>query len=202
MAKLLLATLNPGKITEFRRLLGKIPGLELVIPLDLGLNLDVEETGATYAENAALKATAFATASGLPALGDDSGLEIAALGGEPGLHSARIAPTAAERRALVLAWLAGKPRPWQASFHSTLCLAIPSGENPPDGEQYFAEGVCMGQISPEERGAGGFGYDPIFLIEGDTRTMAELPPEEKDRLSHRGRAVEEMGQILAMVLGL
>lgn len=196
MAKLLLATQNPGKITEFRRLLGTLPGLELVIPVDLGLDLDVEETGNTYAENAALKAFAFAAASGLPSLGDDSGLEIAALGREPGPRSARIAPTAAERRALVLARLANKPRPWHASFHSTLCLSLPAGE------QYFAEGVCMGEINPEERGSGGFGYDPIFLIEGDTRTMAELSPEEKDRLSHRGRAVQEMAQILAMVLGL
>jgi XTP/dITP diphosphohydrolase len=154
MPKLMVATRNEGKITEFRRLFAHLPGLELVVPADLGLDIEVEESGSTYAENAALKAVALAAASRLPALGDDSGIEIAALNGEPGLHSARIAPTAAERRAIVLRRLAGKPRPWHASFHSTLCLALPSGE------QYLAEGVCLGEISPEERGPGGFGYDP------------------------------------------
>lgn len=196
MARLLLATNNPGKVKEFHSLLAGLADLELVTPAEIGVELDVVENGKDYAENAALKARAFCEVSGLPSLADDSGLEIAALGGEPGLHSARVAPTAAERRALVLARLAGKPQPWLAKFRSVVCLALPHGE------LYFAEGVCDGEISPEERGQGGFGYDPIFLVAGDTRTMAELAPEEKDRLSHRAKAMEEMKQILAMVLFL
>lgn len=195
MPTLLLASNNPGKLEELRSLLGGWPRLELVTPAELGLAVEVPEIGKDYAENAALKARAFAEASGLPALADDSGLEVDALGGRPGLNSARIAPTAAERRMLLLTWLAGKPRPWKAVFRSTVCLAVPIGEI------YFAEGECQGEISPEERGRGGFGYDPIFIVEGLGRTMAELTLAEKNRLSHRARAVEKIQEVVAGIHG-
>lgn len=192
--QLLLATNNPGKIDELRWLLEGLPSLDLVTPAELGLDLEPEENGKDYAENAALKARAFAQAGGLPSLADDSGLEVASLGSEPGLQSARIAPTAAERRALLLSWLAGKPRPWTAVFRSTVCLAFP------DGRLHLAEGECRGEISPEERGSGGFGYDPIFIVEGLGMTMAELSMGEKNRLSHRSRAVAKIKEVLTKEL--
>lgn len=190
MPVLLLATNNPGKIDELRSLLAGLPTLQTTTPEELGLRLEVEESGATYAENARLKALAFAQASSLPALADDSGLEVEALAGGPGLHSARIAPTAAERRKLLLRWLADKPQPWKARFLSTLCLALPNGQ------VHLVEGVCQGEISPEERGNGGFGYDPIFVVDGMQRTMAELALQEKNRLSHRAKAVEKILSII------
>lgn len=190
MPLLFLATNNPGKVEELRSLLASLPTLQITTPDDLGLRLEVDENGQTYAENASLKALAFAQAGGLPALADDSGLEVEALGGRPGLHSARIAPTAAERRALLLTWLSEKPRPWKARFCSTLCLALPGGQ------VHVVEGICEGEISPEERGTGGFGYDPIFVVEGMQRTMAELTLEEKNRLSHRAKAMDRMKLIL------
>ncbi|MEX1247468.1 MAG: RdgB/HAM1 family non-canonical purine NTP pyrophosphatase [Anaerolineales bacterium] len=195
MPKLLLASNNPSKLEELRSLLVDLPRLELLAPADLAISLEVPEDGKDYTENAALKAKAFAEASGLPALADDSGLEVEALGGGPGLHSARIAPTAAERRALLLSWLAGKPQPWNATFRSTICLALPGGET------HYAVGECRGQISPVERGQGGFGYDPIFIVEGLGKTMAELSPAEKNRLSHRARAVEKIRVILTRIYG-
>jgi XTP/dITP diphosphohydrolase len=186
ITRLLLATTNPGKLTELLPLLDGL-GLVLVTPADLGLRLEVEENGATYAENAGLKAAAFCAASGLPCLADDSGLEVDALDGRPGLHSARFSPipgaSDADRRRRLLEQLAGRPRPWTARFRCVVALAIP-------GQALrFAEGICPGEIIPQERGAGGFGYDPVFLLPELGRTMAELPMEEKNRLSHRARAV-------------
>lgn len=191
--QILLATNNPGKLEELRSLLVDLPGLELVSPLDLGLSITVAETGTSYEENALQKARTFSAASGLPALADDSGLEVAALDGAPGLHSARTAPTAAERRALLLQQLTGKPRPWLAIFRSTVALALPSGDI------HLAAGECRGEISPVERGQGGFGYDPIFIVEGLNRTMAELTMEEKNRLSHRARAIAKIKATLTTV---
>ncbi len=188
--KILLASNNPGKLDELRALLAG-SGLKLVSPKDIGLSITVEETGAIYKENAALKAEAFAKASGLPALADDSGLEVEVLGGYPGLHSARTAHTAAERRAVLLRQLAGKPQPWRAVFRSTVVLALPNGQI------YFAEGECKGEISHVERGQGGFGYDPIFIVEGMDRTMAELSMEDKNRLSHRAKAIEKIKAFLS-----
>lgn len=189
-ARILLASNNPGKLEELRSLLGSLRGLELVSPEDIGLSITVEENGSTYMEYSELKARAFAAASGLPSLADDSGLEVERLDGAPGLRSARTAPTADGRRALLLLQLAGKSRPWQAIFRSTVALALPSGE------LHLAEGVCRGEISPVESGEGGFGYDPIFIVEGMERTMAELSMEEKNRLSHRARAVEKIRDVL------
>ena len=186
--KLLIATNNRGKVRELRELLRGLP-LELVTPQEMGLELEVEEDGQTYAENASKKALAFARASGLLSLADDSGLEVEALGGAPGLHSARYSPKPgagdAERRALLLQTLkdSGVPRPWRAEFHATIAVATPKGE------VRLAEGRCPGEIIPEERGTGGFGYDPIFLLPELGLTMSELAMEQKNRLSHRARAV-------------
>jgi XTP/dITP diphosphohydrolase len=198
LPKLLLATNNPGKIVEIKTLLGGL-GIELLTPADLGLRLEVEEDGETYAENASKKAAAFARLSGLVSLGDDSGLEVDALDGSPGLHSHRFAPqpgaTDADRRKYLLARLAGRPRPWTARFRATVAVALPSGE------VRLASGDCAGQIIPVERGENGFGYDPIFLIPELGRTMAELVMQEKNRLSHRARAVQNAIPILQAVLG-
>lgn len=184
---LLLATTNPGKLEELRALLDDLRGVALVAPVDLGLTLEVEETGASYVENAALKARAYMRASGLATLADDSGLEVEALEGAPGLYSARYAPqpkaTDADRRAYLLEQLAGNARPWKAVFRSVVCVVFL------DGQAWFAEGECRGEIIREERGMGGFGYDPVFLVDGQGRTMAELSMKEKNQLSHRARAV-------------
>ncbi|MCW5876820.1 MAG: non-canonical purine NTP pyrophosphatase [Anaerolineales bacterium] len=185
-------------------LLARLPGLEVLAPADLGLGeLQVAEDGADYAANAALMAVAFASAARLPALADDSGLEVHALGGAPGVHSARLeaGPGAgdAERRAALLALLHGHPRPWAARFVATVCLAVPGDPGP---QLHFASGECRGEIIPAERGAGGFGYDPIFLVEGAGRTMAELDSAEKNQISHRARAVQALAPTLIRVLAL
>ena len=197
MTKLLLATANPGKIREMKALLSDLK-IELVTPLDLGLDLEVVEDGATYAENAALKALAYAQASGLLTLADDSGLEVDALGGLPGIHSHRLdsrpGATDADRRAVLLERLQGSPRPWGARFHCTVALAVPSHE------VRYAGGECPGEIIPEERGRNGIGYDPIFLIPQLGLTMAELSMEEKNRYSHRSRAVTAARPILSEVI--
>jgi XTP/dITP diphosphohydrolase len=183
--RLLLATNNPGKVRELREIFAGLP-LEVVMPGQLGLDLEVEETGETFAENAVLKATAFASASGLPALADDSGLEIDALGGEPGVHSKRYAgpdATDADRIALVLRGLDGVPQTQRtARFRCVMALATPARL------VGTVEGTCEGRIAVAPRGDNGFGYDPIFLLVERGRTMAELPAAEKNAISHRGRA--------------
>lgn len=200
MNKLLIATNNQGKVTELRALLSDLP-IQLVTPLEINLDLEVPENGKTYAENAGKKALAFAQASGLVSLADDSGLEVEALDGAPGLYSARYGPalsqfskiqtiqedggrrTDADRRAYLLDNLRTKRRPWIACFRATIAIAVP-------GKMVqLAEGECRGEIIPDQRGEGGFGYDPIFLIPELNRTMAELGMEEKNRISHRARAV-------------
>lgn len=186
MTKLLIATNNKGKVKELHDLLKGLD-IELLTLADLGLKLEVDEDGANYAENAAKKARAFAQASRLASLADDSGLEVDALEGAPGLHSARYHPKPGandfDRRAYMLENLQGKPRPWTAHFHATIAIAIPGGDI------HLVEGNCHGEIIPEERGTGGFGYDPIFLLPELNKTMAELDMDEKNRLSHRARAV-------------
>jgi XTP/dITP diphosphohydrolase len=186
MKKLLIATNNKGKVKELQDLLKDI-GFELVTPADINLNLDVEENGTTYAENAAKKAIAFARASGLISLADDSGLEVDALDGAPGLYSARYHPKPgandADRRAYMIENLRDKPHPWTAHFHATIAVAHP------EKDVHIVEGNCYGEIITEERGTGGFGYDPIFLFPELNKTMAELEMAEKNRLSHRAKAV-------------
>lgn len=197
MKKLLLATNNKGKIREIKEILADLP-LDLLTPADLGLALEVAEDGHTYAENAARKAAAFAAASGLPSLADDSGLEVDALGGRPGLHSNRFGPqpsTEASRRRYLLEQLQGRPRPWTARFRATIAIAVPGMD------VRFSSGECEGEIIPTERGTGGFGYDPLFLLPNLGKTMAELDAKDKNRLSHRARALQNAIPILKEVLG-
>ena len=193
MNKLLLATNNAGKLTELRALLSNF-ALQLIAPQELGLTLHIVEDGDTYAANASKKAAAFCQASGLVCLADDSGLEVEALGGEPGLRSARYLPGKgaqdADRRAYLLLKLAGKPRPWLARFRAVVAIASPGGS------VHHAEGACRGEIIPNERGDRGFGYDRIFLVEGTGLTMAELSMEQKNRISHRARAVANAADIV------
>ncbi len=200
MKKLLIATNNKGKVKEIQDLLKDI-SIELVTPNDAGIQLDVEEDGSTYAENAAKKALAFARASGLISLADNSGLEVDALDGAPGLYSNRYLSkpnaTDKDRRAFLLKNLNDKTRPWTAAFHATIAIAIPN--NP---SVKFAAGECKGEIIPEERGTGGFGYDPIFFIPEINRTMAELSMEEKNHLSHRARAMINAKPILKDIFDL
>lgn len=193
MSILLIASGNIGKLREIEAILTDFP-VELVLPKQLGLDLDIVEDGATYAENAAKKAAAYSQASGLMVLADDSGLEVDALGGQPGLFSARYAPwpdaTDADRRRYLLEKLQGQPLPWPAHFHCTVAIAVPGGE------VLFAEGDCPGEIISEERGSNGFGYDPIFYLPEYGQTMAELAPETKNQISHRARAVRAALPIL------
>lgn len=184
---LLIATNNPGKLREFQALLVDFP-VQLRTPAQIGLALEVDETGSTYHQNAALKARAFTVASGLPCLADDSGIELDALNAAPGVYSARLVPTPgasdADRRAALLAHLQPHPQPWTARFRCVLAIAAPNTE------PYFAEGVCEGQIISQARGSNGFGYDPIFFLPELNKTMAELSEAEKNRCSHRARAVQ------------
>ena len=178
--RLVIASGNAGKLREYRELLADT-GFELV-----AFDSEVEEVGETYAENARLKAETACSRSDLQALGDDSGVEVEALGGYPGLRSARLGPTQEERTAELLKQLEGKPRPWSARFVCVIALAVP--EHP---TQFF-EGECRGEIVPEWRGRAGFGYDPIFLVPGTGKTFGEMPPEEKQLYSHRARAVQTL----------
>jgi len=246
MKQLLIATNNKGKVKELQDLL-KDTRIELLTPSQMNLDLDVVEDGRTYAENATKKAIAFAEASGLISLADDSGLEVDALDGAPGLYSARygsdllLPPFSTkekmggeeggrlsdkDRRVYLIHNLQGKPRPWTARFHATIAVAPPTSHvtlsrSPERSEGaakglelhdetlqslrsfrvtdtgvYLTEGFCEGEIVPEERGTGGFGYDPIFLLSELGKTMAELSMEEKNRLSHRARAVMDAKPIL------
>jgi XTP/dITP diphosphohydrolase len=178
--RLVIASGNAGKLREYRELLADT-GFELV-----AFDSEVDEVGETYAENARFKAETACSRSGLPSLGDDSGVEVEALGGFPGLHSARLAPTQEARTAELLRRLEGNPRPWNARFVCVVALAAP--ETP---TQFF-EGECGGEIVPEWRGQAGFGYDPIFLVPGTGKTFGEMPPEEKRLYSHRARAVRAL----------
>lgn len=192
--RLLLATNNPGKVREFRRLLAA-SGFEVVTPGELGIDMEVEETGTTYGENAALKARAFAEAGGCLALADDSGIEVDALGGGPGMFSARYGGPGlddVDRTARLLDELRGVAAPKRtARYRAVVALAWPSAQ----GLRLF-EGVQEGSIGFEPRGEGGFGYDPVFLVDG-RRTQAESSDEEKDTISHRGKAARAAAAWLA-----
>jgi len=197
MIKLLVATDNPGKVREYEALLKGLP-LTLTYPAQEGIDIKVEETGSTFAENARLKAVAYARASGLLTLADDSGLEVDALGGEPGPRSARYAgPGASDenRYYLLLSRLEGVP--WErrtARFRCVIAVATPQGE------VHTAEGTCEGIIAFESKGEHGFGYDPVFYVPEHGQTMAELGPEVKNRISHRARAAEGARRILQELL--
>lgn len=191
--KLLIATRNMGKLRELTDLLGHVP-FELVSLNDVGVDVEVEETGNTFEENAALKAETYAQLSGLPTLADDSGLEVDALNGEPGVRSARYAgddATDADRIAFLLRKLDNIPQQrWSARFRCVIALSWP-GETTD-----FHPGACEGMIVPEPRGTNGFGYDPVFLVTQMNRTMAELTADEKNGISHRNVAAQKMAMAL------
>ena len=196
-ATLLLATNNPHKVEEFKSIF--LPyEVNLKTPADLGLFNDVEESGATYFENARLKAQAYWQDGKYQILADDSGLEVEALDGAPGIHSHRFLPdpnaTSHDRCLYLLERLKDFPRPWRAAFHCEVVLLTRQGTI------LTSHGVCTGEIIPEFRGENGFGYDPIFLVNGTNHTMAELDPDTKNSLSHRGRAV--LGMIAQLQLPL
>ncbi len=176
---------------ELAVLLADAPA-ELVSLADVGIDVDVEETGTTFEANAALKAHSYCALSGLPTLADDSGLEVDALGGEPGVYSARYAGEGAtdeQRIGRLYERLDGIPASeWDARFRCVIAIVRP---NTPDTETEFFEGVCEGRIVRPARGDNGFGYDPAFLFPSLGRTMAELTTSEKNRLSHRGMAASK-----------
>jgi XTP/dITP diphosphohydrolase len=178
--QLVIATGNMGKLREYRELLAGT-GVQLV-----AFDSEVDEMGETYAENARLKAEAACTRAGLPSLGDDSGVEVDALDGFPGLRSARLGPTQEARTAELMRRLEGKPRPWHARFVCMIALAAPGRSTE------FFEGECKGEIVPEWRGLAGFGYDPVFLVPGTGKTFGEMTPEEKRLYSHRARATRAL----------
>ena len=178
MKTLVIASGNAGKIREFEGLLKSLP--VNVRPQPEGL--EVEETGTTFAANARLKAIAVARATGEWALADDSGLSVDALDGAPGVHSARYAPTDPERIARLLTALNGSSQR-KAHFCAALCIAAPDGR-----VLLEVEGRCQGQITRTARGEQGFGYDPIFEVDGTELTFAEMPLAEKKQHGHRGRA--------------
>jgi len=182
---LLLATTNPGKLAELRALLRRT-GADLKDLRQVGIEIEVPEEGANYAENAVAKSIAYARASGLWTLADDTGLEVDALGGAPGLRSARLAGDDTARRAALLQQLSRHPPPWTACFRCAVALASPGGDTA------VGEGECQGEIIPVARGKNGFGYDPLFVVAGTGQTMAELSFDVKNRLGHRAGAVEDL----------
>lgn len=195
--RLLIATHNRGKLIEYREMFANLP-LELVTLDEVGIRDDVAETGATLAENARLKAAAYARASGLLTLADDSGLEVDALAGAPGVHSKRYAgenTSDAERIAFLLDQLRTVPPGKRtARFRCAIALATPTGE------LCETDGVCEGEIAFEPRGSNGFGYDPIFHVSECGVRMAELSTTEKNRVSHRARAAEKARALLARIV--
>lgn len=196
--KLLIATRNRGKLLEYATLL-RDSDLDLVGLADLVVDVLVEESGMTYAENALLKARAHAAATGILSLADDSGLEVDALGGAPGIRTARYGGSGLcdeDRCRLLLQQLVGVPDGSRAArFRCTIALVWP------DEREETVEGICEGSVAHELRGANGFGYDPIFLIPERGATMAELPMEVKNRISHRARAAAAAAQLLKESLG-
>jgi XTP/dITP diphosphohydrolase len=195
--KLLVATHNPGKVREYQTLLAGLP-LEVTYLDAEGITLEVEETGHTFAENAVLKATTYAHASGLWTWADDSGLEVDALGGAPGVYSSRYAGSGAsdaDRYRKLLDALTGVP--WQqrtARFRCVVALATPAGD------VQTVDGACEGIIAFGPAGSNGFGYDPVFYLPSRGLTMAQLPAEDKNETSHRGRAARAAETMLEAML--
>jgi XTP/dITP diphosphohydrolase len=193
MRALLLATTNRHKVGEFRAIFSDLP-FQLLSLQDVHLNLDVEETGTTFLENAELKALTYARASGLLALSDDSGLEIDALNGAPGVYSARFAGVDTpypERFKVILPQLQGLPMEKRtARYRAVITIAEPTGYH------RSVEGTLEGVIAEAPRGENGFGYDPIFLVPSLGKTTAELTPEQKNHISHRGQAAQRARELL------
>jgi XTP/dITP diphosphohydrolase len=188
--RLVLATANPGKVRELRPLVAEWGGdVEVLSLADVAAVTMPEETGETYLDNALLKARAVAAASGLPALSDDSGIEVDALGGAPGVRSARYAPSEAAANEKLLDALRDSERR-TARYRAVVVLVLP------DGTSVAAEGMCEGRIATAPRGSAGFGYDPIFVADELGRTVGESTAEEKARVSHRARAMRALGHAL------
>ncbi|MBR4691461.1 MAG: RdgB/HAM1 family non-canonical purine NTP pyrophosphatase [Oscillospiraceae bacterium] len=185
--RFVLASHNPGKLAEMRDILGEL-GIRVISQREAGVDVEPEETGETFEENAVIKAVAVMKACGLPAVADDSGLAVDALGGAPGVYSARYGGghdrSDADRNAFLLKNMENEEHRG-AKYVSVIAVAYP------DGRVITARGECRGEIAREEKGAGGFGYDPLFLLP-DGRHMAELSKEEKNRISHRGNALREL----------
>ena len=196
--KLLVGTGNPGKVREFRELLDGLP-VELVTPADIGLDIEVEETGDTLEENALIKARTYANAGGITALADDSGLFVDVLDGAPGVHSARYgapeARTDEDRVQLLLGALAGVPEGQRdAAFRCVIVIADPG-----ESDVRMARGELRGILGLAPRGMNGFGYDPIFVVPEHGKTVAELDTETKHALSHRGQASRVAREIIAEI---
>lgn len=197
--RIVVATRNRGKVAELVRMLGDLSGVELVSVADFPDVPDVVEDGATFEHNARKKAREVARATRLPALADDSGLEVDALSGAPGVYSARYAGERAgdaANNAKLLAALRDVPDAQRtARFRCVLAFADPSG---PLGEaEHVVDGTCEGRIAHAPKGSHGFGYDPLFVLDGGDRTLAELGPDVKDRVSHRAAAARAMRGWLA-----
>lgn len=193
--KFVLATHNPGKLAEMKAILSGL-GVEVVSPAEAGVEVDVEETGTTFAENAMLKAKAVCAAAGLPAIADDSGLCVNALNGGPGVYSARYGGEGlddAGRRRLLLQNLRGQTTR-AAHFTCAVACALPNGDT------LEAEGRCDGAIAFAPLGEGGFGYDPVFLIPEKGKTFGQIGPEEKSKISHRGKALAAFAEKLRAYL--
>ena len=200
MSALLIATNNRGKLAEFKLIFAGLP-CSIVSPADIGLDLEVSENGTTFEENAALKSVAFAKASGLLTLADDSGLEVEALGGEPGVLSARYAgenATDNERINFLLSKMRNIPDgKRQAKFRSAIAITTPK-----DLHTEFCSGECHGIITFEPKGKNGFGYDPVFFLPPMGKTMAEISKEIKNNISHRGKAARNAIPLLKNLLKL
>jgi len=189
--KYVLATTNPGKVAEMSKMLSEL-GFDFVTRDALGIGIDVEETGDTFLENATLKARAICRESGMPAIADDSGLTVEALGGEPGVYTSSYGGeelTASEHNLFLLSKMKNTEHR-AAKFVSTIVCAFPNGD------LISAVGECQGTIATEQRGTGGFGYDPVFIPAGSTKTMSELNPDEKNAVSHRGKSLREFAKVL------
>ena len=192
--KLVLASKNQKKLVEMRDILSHM-GVEVCLQSDVGVDVDVEETGTTFEENSLLKARAVMEASGLPAIADDSGLCVDALGGAPGVYSARYGGPGLDdvgRYRLLLENMKGQPR--GAKFVSVITCCFPNGD------ALTARGECPGTIAFAPMGEGGFGYDPVFFIPSLKKTFAQLTPEEKNAISHRGKALEQFQKELERYL--
>lgn len=192
----ILATHNPGKLREMAAILSQY-GVEVVSPADVGITVDVEETGTTFAENAMLKAKAICAAADLPAIADDSGLCVDALNGGPGVYSARYGGEGLDdkgRYTLLLQNMRGQTTR-AAHFACAIACAFPNGD------ELTAEGRCDGTIAFAPMGEGGFGYDPVFFVPEKAKTFGQLTAEEKSAISHRGKALKAFSEKLATYLG-
>jgi len=187
--KFVLATANPGKIKEMRDILGRM-GFDVVSRSDVGVDFDIEETGTSFKENAMLKAQAICKATGLPAIADDSGLVVDALGGEPGVYSSSYGSAEfndIQRCDYLIKKMQGMEQRAAKFVCTIICLF-------PNGESIVSEGECYGEILGEPRGTSGFGYDPVFLVSDLGKTMAELSADEKNEVSHRGNALRKFAE--------